>query len=300
MELREIESFLRVAKYKSFSRAAERLGYTQAAITIQIKNLERELGVHLFDRIGKKTLLTQDGELFLRHAEAVMQHLAEAREELTDHEHLRGRLSIGAIESVCSSILPDLLRAYHQKYPDVRFDIVIDSPDRLLEKMDQNELDLVYVLDQKIYGNHWNKAMEEPEQIVFVAARGGSCDGQVSVKLEEILKKPFILTERGASYRYILDSYLKANGFELHPFAEMGNTEVLIRLLKNSDSVSFLPLYTVREEIERGTLFAVPVEDFEMRIWRQMLYHKDKWVTREMKAFFELALCRGTGAFPDV
>lgn len=288
MELREIEAFLRVAKYRSFSRAAEKLGYTQAAITIQIKNLEKELDVHLFDRIGKKTLLTQDGELFYRHAETVMQSLAAAQEELADHAHLHGRLSIGAIESVCCSILPDILQVYHEKYPDVRIDIALDSPEILLEKMRQNELDLVYIFDQRINGKQWVKVMEEPEEVVFVTSRRGSCAGRTDMALSDILKEPFILTERGASYRYILDSYLTACGLELRPFAETGNTEFIIKMLKNSDSISLLPLYTIREELARGEFCVLPVRDFKMRIWKQILYHKDKWVTREMKAFQEL------------
>ena len=90
MELREINAFLQVAQFKSFSKAARHLGYSQAAITIQIKQLEQELDVHLFDRIGKQISLTRDGELFFKHANTIMQELAQARETLSRDRKLHG------------------------------------------------------------------------------------------------------------------------------------------------------------------------------------------------------------------
>lgn len=106
MELREINAFLQVAQFKSFSKAARHLGYSQAAITIQIKQLEQELDVHLFDRIGKQISLTRDGELFFKHANTIMQELAQARETLSRDRKLHGTLRIGTIESICTVLLP--------------------------------------------------------------------------------------------------------------------------------------------------------------------------------------------------
>ena len=98
MELREINAFLQVAQFKSFSKAARHLGYSQAAITIQIKQLEQELDVHLFDRIGKQISLTRDGELFFEHANTIMQELAQARETLSRDRKLHGTLRIHRID----------------------------------------------------------------------------------------------------------------------------------------------------------------------------------------------------------
>ena len=289
MELREIEAFLNVAKYRSFSRAAEKLGYTQAAITIQIRHLEKELDVHLFDRIGKQTLLTRQGEVFYRHAEAVMQSLLEAREELSSAEDLHGRLSLGAIESICTSVLPEVISRYHMLYPHVHVSIELDSPEVLLSRMNRNELDMVYLLDRKICDKKWIKALEAPEEAVFVTTPETAASLQQPLYLEDLIRLPLILTERGASYRLILENYLSMRGISIRPFAESGNTAFIIDLLKSSTGISLLPMYTIRREVENGTLAILPVNDFHMNVWRQIVYHKDKWVTREMKAFLELA-----------
>ena len=135
MEFREISTFLQVAQHQSFSKAAKQLGYSQAAVTIQIKQLENELGVHLFDRIGKQISLTHQGQVFYQYAVAIQKDLAQARGAVSDASTLNGKLCLGTIESICASIFPDLLSEYHRLYPEVTISIVTDSPDVLLNRM---------------------------------------------------------------------------------------------------------------------------------------------------------------------
>ena len=104
MEFREISTFLQVAQHQSFSKAAKQLGYSQAAVTIQIKQLENELGVHLFDRIGKQISLTHQGQVFYQYAVAIQKDLAQARGAVSDASTLNGKLCLGTIESICASI----------------------------------------------------------------------------------------------------------------------------------------------------------------------------------------------------
>jgi DNA-binding transcriptional LysR family regulator len=289
MELREITTFLQVAQQKSFSRAAKQLGYSQAAVTIQIKQLEQELNVHLFDRIGKQTTLTHQGAVFYEYASSVMRDLAQAKEAISSPREPAGRLCLGAIESVCSSIFPELLTEYHRLYPKVNVSIVTDSPGVLLDMMNSNALDIVYFLDKRMYDSKWEKVLEEPEDVVFVTSPEHPFTGRKSLKLEEVIEEPFILTEKNASYRFILDQYLASCQKEIEPFLEIGNTDFIIRLLEKGLGVSFLPEFTVRRHIEEGRLSSLPVKDFHLNVWRQIVYHKDKWVTREMQAFLELA-----------
>ena len=294
MELREIRTFIQVAQRKSFSRAAEALGYSQAAVTIQIKQLENELGIHLFDRIGKQTILTHQGERFYRHAVSIMKEVSRAASSVAEPKELSGVLSIGTIESICASIFPDLIRQFHERWPKVKISIDLDSPDVLMDRLDKNSIDLVYLLDQKIYDIRWEKVMEEEEDIVFVCSTAHPFAKKASLKLSELLSEPFLLTEKNASYRFVLDRYLAALGCSIEPFLEIGNTEFIIRLLKENHGLSFLPRFAVENELTAGTLSILPVEHFHMKIFRQLFYHRDKWVTREMEAFISLA--KETGA----
>ena len=288
MELREINAFLQVAQFKSFSKAARHLGYSQAAITIQIKQLEQELDVHLFDRIGKQISLTRDGELFFEHANTIMQELAQARETLSRDRKLHGTLRIGTIESICTVLLPQVMKQYHILYPEVNVRIPIDSPEILLSSLTNGTLDLVYILDQQIHDERFIKVLETPEEAVFTASSSNPFTGRQQIPLDEILSQPFILTERNASYRLMLDRYLAAREQAIRPYLSIGNTEFIIRQLIGSSSLSFLPSFTIAPEEKKGLLCALDVEQFHMQVWRQVLHHKDKWVTREMEAFFQL------------
>lgn len=289
MELREIATFLQVAQLNSFSKAAKRLGYSQAAVTIQIKQLEEELKVHLFDRIGKQTTLTHQGALFYGHAVSIMKEIEQAKEATAHGDELTGSLCLGTIESICATIFPELLRKYHTLYPKVNVSIITDSPETLLEMMNRNAIDMVYFLDKRRYDNKWIKVLEEPEDIVFVTSSQNPVVGQGPLSLDEIIAQPFILTEKNASYRFILDQYLAAQGKEIHPFLEIGSTEFIINLLRKNLGVSFLPEFTIHKDIEKGELALLDAKNFYMRTWRQIVYHKDKWVTREMDAFIRLA-----------
>ena len=289
MELREIQTFLQVAQRNSFSKAADALGYSQAAVTIQIKNLEQELGIHLFDRLGKQTVLTHHGEIFYGHAVSILRELSRARAAVTEADELTGVLSIGTIESICASILPGLLQEFHARWPKVKIRIELDSPEVLLDHMNKNSIDLVYLMDQRIYDARWEKVLEEAEDIVFVSAPSHPFAGRAGLTLDQVITQPFLLTEKNASYRYVLDRYLAAYGKKIEPFLEIGNTEFIISLLKQNTGLSFLPEFSIREEAAAGALKILPVEDFHLRVWRQIFYHKDKWVTREMNAFIQLA-----------
>ena len=290
MEFRELSTFLQVAKLQSFSKAAKVLGYSQAAVTIQIKQLEQELGVHLFDRIGKQTSLTHQGSVFYDHAASIMRDIAQAKDAVSHPQKLNGHLCIGTIESICASLFPSLLTEYHKLHPEVNISIHTDSPDQLLEQINGNQLDLVYFMDKRVYDVKWEKVLEEPEEIVFAAtADHPLAQRSEPLSLDDVLSYPMVVTEKNASYRLILEQYLAAMGKSLQPYLEIGNTDFILQFLKQNTGITFLPRFTVEKAVSEGYLRILSVKKFSIRTWRQILYHKDKWVTREMAEFIRLA-----------
>ena len=290
MEFHELSTFLQVAKLQSFSKAAKVLGYSQAAVTIQIKQLEQELGVHLFDRIGKQTSLTHQGSVFYDHAASIMRDIAQAKDAVSHPQKLNGHLCIGTIESICASLFPSLLTEYHKLHPEVNISIRTDSPDQLLEQINGNQLDLVYFMDKRVYDVKWEKVLEEPEEIVFAAtADHPLAQRSEPLSLDDVLSYPMVVTEKNASYRLILEQYLAAMGKSLQPYLEIGNTDFILQFLKQNTGITFLPRFTVEKAVSEGYLRILSVKKFSIRTWRQILYHKDKWVTREMAEFIRLA-----------
>ena len=288
MEIRQLHTLLRVVQLRSFSKAAQELGYTQAAVTIQIKLLEKELGVQLLDRIGKHITLTTPGEEFLQHANNILKEVNDAQYALGRAEDMEHSLHIGTIESLCFAKLPLLLHYFHKNFPKVSLKITTGSPAQLINMMEHNEVDIIYFLDKPIYNNKWVKVQEEKKYIVFVASSKSPLVHRHSIKLAELLEYPFYLTEKEDNYRYSLDQFLTSQNMSITPFLEVGNTEFILKMVKDNMGLSFLPHFAVSESVEKGETVILPVTDFKMSMARQIFYHKDKWVTREMRECIRL------------
>ena len=288
MEVRQLNTLIRAAQFQSFSKAAESLGYSQSAVTVQIKALEEELGVRLFDRMGKRVILTAQGQCFLEYANSILDTIHNARRALSEDAELEGCLHIGTLESLCFFRLPGLMHQFRVEHPKVSLRVTTGSPEELIEKMERGEVDLICILDEPRYSNSWHKCNEVPEEVVFVASRtstsatpavpGGRASGQA-----------LLLTERNANYRRTFDRFLASRQIELTPSLEISDTSFIIKMLERSSGISLLPRFAVAEPASRGDLRILEVSDFRLTMYRQMFYHKDKCCTREMDAFIQLA-----------
>lgn len=289
MEFRQLETFVRVVQMESFTKAADSLGYSQAAVTVQIQLLEQELGVRLFDRMKKRISLTPQGKTLLDHAYAILYEVKQAEETLQEGQEPAGTLRVGTIASLCYTKLPPILRYFRTVYPKVAVRITIASPEELIERMERNEVDLIYILDDARYNNNWYKAMEKRESVVLVASPALRLDTGRPISLDELVQLPFFLTEQDANYRLAFDRYLAAHRLAVQPVIESTNTEFLIRLLEENAGVSVLPLYTVRRSLDAGRLQLLPMAKMEIVMYRQIFLHKNKWRTREMEEFIRMA-----------
>ena len=293
MDMKEQVYMLAIEKYKGIKDAAQSLHISPPALSIFLSNLEERSGVHFFDRIGKQISLTHQGQIFYNYAISIVKSMEEAKSAVSnvlDVSNLNGQLCLGTIESICASIFPELLAEYHHLYPNVSISIITDSPEVLLNRMNENAIDIVYILDRRIYDTRWHKTLESPERNIFVASpKHPLAQKDHELGLDEVLHFPFLLTEKNASYRYMLEQYLASIDHSIQPFLEIGNTEFIIQMLLKNMGISFLPEFTIQKELEQGQLKELKVRDFHMQTWRQIFYHKDKWVTREMQEFLKLA-----------
>ena len=289
MEIRQLATFIRVAQFKSFSRAAESLGYSQSAVTVQIRQLEEELNTRLFDRMGKRIALTDTGERFFSHACDVISQVNQARMSVAATTELHGTLHIGTIESLTCLKLPAVLHRYRQHHPKVSIHITVGEPEELIEQMERGELDMIYVLDEPLYSNNWHKLMEQREEIVFVASASlGEALGGRELTTEELVQYPLFLTEQD-NYRRVLNRRLAARRCILTPSLECSDTSFLIRMLEIDRGVSFLPWYAVESSVRQGKLVRLSVADCYISLYRQIFCHKEKWRTREMDEFVRFA-----------
>ena len=273
---------------ESFSKAAEMLGYSQSAVTVQIRLLEEELGCRLFDRMGRKINLTAQGERFLEHANQILYEVNRTVNDMNAYQELRNPLHVGTIESLCSAKFPGLLNRLHGKYPRVNMRITLDSPEKLIRMMEHNELDLIYILDMPRWNKDWIKVLEATEPIVFVSSINSEFADRKNLKLQDILGEPFFLTEKNANYRQVLDQQLALEARTLKPVLEISDTEFIIKMVERNDGLSFLPYFAVEKFIAQNRLAVLDVTDINISMYRQIFYHRNKFCTREMKEFIRL------------
>lgn len=289
MEIRQLQTFVQAAQLESFSKTAEMLGYSQSAITVQMRLLETELNTRLFDRMGKRVVLTPQGREFLKSANKILYEVNKASKSMNEDRELTNPLHVGTIESLCTAKFPRILSEFHSLHPRVNLQITVDSPEKLIRMMEHNELDLIYILDTPIWDENWVKVMELAEPVVFVASAASRFAGKERLVLDDILQEPFFLTEKHANYRQALDQQLALRRQSISPVLEISDTEFIIRMLELNQGLSFLPYFAVEQDIYKHRIITLDVKDVHISMYRQIFYHKNKFRTREMEEFIRLA-----------
>lgn len=288
MELRNIRTFARIAEVGSFTRVAMELGYTQSAVTMQVKQLERELGCVLFERLGRSVRLTPEGERLLPVANRMLQAADEASRIAQKPGEVSGTLRIGVSDSLLVGVLAPVLSELSRTYPRVCASTHQQMPDEQFAMLRRNDIDVLLLLDERMERPEWVKVFEVPAEVGFVVAASDPLARRAKVPLEEVLSRPLFLTERNVSYRAGLDERIWARGLEVTPRVECGNTAFLAELVEGCGGVSFLPACAVRAAVAAGRLAHVDVDLERLDLWHQAIVRKNKVVTPQMRLFLEL------------
>lgn len=288
MELRNIKTFARIAEVGSFTRVATELGYTQSAVTMQVKQLERELGCVLFERLGRSVRLTPEGERLLPVANRMLQAADEASRIAQKPGEVSGTLRIGVSDSLLVGVLAPVLSELSRTYPRVCASTHQQMPDEQFAMLRRNDIDVLLLLDERMERPEWVKVFEAPAEVGFVASATDPLARRTKVPLEEVLSRPLFLTERDVSYRTGLDERIWARGLEATPRVECGNTAFLTELVEGCGGVSFLPSCAVRAAVAAGRLAHVDVDFERLDLWHQAIVRKNKVVTPQMRLFLEL------------
>lgn len=283
MELRVLTTFLKVAQLQSFSKAAESLGYSQSAITVQVQQLENELGVRLFDRIGKNVTITHYGQEFIPYARDVITAATKAVTFAVEDRDLTGTLRIGTIESILMASFQQILPEFHRRCPRVKTELFVAGTRELAEMLLHNELDLIYTLDDMEFDPQRVKLFEVPEDIVIIAGKKHPLASAETLQLRELVNEQFVLMPKSNSYRQLFDAELARQKLEVRPFLELDSTGMTMQLLEEQPYLSVLPRYTARHDAEAGKVVILPVADCHMEQRRQLVHHRDKVITPQIR-----------------
>ena len=283
MTLNQLKYFVAVAEYRSFTKAAELLGYSQSTISFQIKQLEDELNCLLFERINHTITLTERGHELVTYAHRVRELTENFKESLTSKEECRGNIHIVTPDSVCEEMIYSRYTDFHSKYPGLSIKFTTADTTVMFDMLDRNEADAIITLDSHSYRKDYVIAKEEPLSMNFVTGKNSKFAGRKNLKIKDIINEAFVLTECGQGYRRVFDKELAKQSLEITPVLEIGRTDIITHILTKTDMISFLPDFVTREFVEKGELCYLNVTDLKVDIWKQLIFHKNKWMSKSLK-----------------
>ena len=287
MELRNLNTFIQVAELGSFTKAAEQLGYSQSTISFQIKQLEDELECLLFERINHTITLTERGHELISYAHQILSLTEEFKENLTKEQDCSGHIHIVTPDSVCEEMISSHYMDFHKKHPAISIKFTTADTSVMFDMLDHNEADAIITLDSHSYRNDYVIAKEQLLSMHFVTNAQSKFAGIPNLKIEDIINEPFILTEYGQGYRRVFDKELAKKSLDITPVLEIGRTDIITSILAQSNMISYLPDFVTKPLIESGRLCYLDVTDMNIDIWKQLIYHKNKWISKSLKTFIE-------------
>ena len=288
MELKNIQTFLKVTEACGFTKAAVELGYSQAAVTAQIKQLETELGTPLFDRLGRSICLTEAGRNLLPAAYQMQQAAENIVNSVRGRDTIAGEIRIGASSSTSMGKLPGIISSLITRYPDVRISVrSSDFIDDLIHKIKTGEFDFLYLLDEHNHYSDFRIIQESPEAVGFVTYASNPLCTRKKIPLQTVLQAQLVTSDRDSSYSMYLAQRVTRQGISYRPAAEVSSISAIVEILLQGFGVGFIPLFMAEPWIARGELTVLDVEDPGIEIWLQLFCHKDKWLSPAMQAFID-------------
>ncbi len=290
MELRQIKTFRAVATTLSFTRAAEALDYAQSSVTAQVQALEEELRVPLFERLGKRVILTEAGQRLLVYADKMLKLAQEAREAVASDVEPQGALTVGAPESLCVYRLPPVLQQFRVRFPRVRlvFRPVVATAE-MYRALHDGRMDVCFLLENAVADDALTGERLVAEPLRILAHPEHPLARRTRVAPGDLEGEPLLLTEPGCSYRVPFERALAAAGCCPGSVMEFGSVEAIKQCVIAGMGIAILPEVAIAAEIAQGRLAALDWVGPVCSIGTQMVWHKDKWLSPALRAFLDVA-----------
>ncbi len=279
MDIRTINTFVRAVELGSFTKAADELNYVQSTVTMQIQQLEKDLGYPLFDRIGNKLSLTSLGMEFLNYAYEILHTVKKAEMIGKNTADIHGVLRLGVSESILIGTMMELLPAFKEKYRNLDLQIKTGHTTELMEQLKQNQLDMLYLSANKNTDSDLSCHYIHKEYLVFISGPDHPLARRRKIPFAELMQYHFLVTEReGICYGRLKElsaQYL----VRVNDSVEIDNISVIAELVAKGMGIAFLPEYAIRTHTEEGKLVKLDVDIPEQIYYSQVLCHKNRWIS---------------------
>lgn len=286
IELRQLKYFLAVSKELHFTKAAEKLNISQPSLSQQIRALEHELGMPLFDRIGKKISLTEAGKILLLHTKTIFREIEQARSAIQDLNGLQhGSLTIGSLLTVVNYLLPPAILNFNKLYPNIELSVLGLRTGDIREKLLQNELDIgitfLPVQDKEIVSLPLYKS-----ELTLVVPTGHTLTERSHISIVELQDYPLILLPKNFFLTELITSHCQQFDFTPKPILEISTMESLVQMVSKGMGITVLPKPYI-DFLQNTNIQALKIKDPTPTIDIGLIYRKDKYMCAATQAFIE-------------
>jgi DNA-binding transcriptional LysR family regulator len=287
MEVRQLQTFCVLADELNFTRTAERVFTVQSNVTSQIKALEGELGVPLFDRLAKRVVLTEAGRRFRPYAEKALAAMDQGYRAVKFGTEPAGPLNIYAPESVLTYRLPEVLKLFRKRYPKVELIFRPESDSKLADELECGKLDLAISMSDSIDAEHLTSMAMRSEDVYLFSTPDHPLANAKKIYAKDLVDQTLLLTESGCGYRKKLDMQLAAVNVKPQHVTEFSSVEAIKQCVQAGMGIGLLPEIVIACEL-RKKQFTVMNWHARMSIATHIVWHKDKWISPGMQAFLDV------------
>jgi DNA-binding transcriptional LysR family regulator len=288
MEVRQLQTFCILAEELNFTRTAERVHTVQSNVTSQIKSLEAELGTQLFDRLAKRVLLTEAGRRFLPYAEKALAAMEQGQCAVKFGSEPAGPLRIGAPESVLTYRLPEVLKLFRKRYPQVEIIFRPDFDEKLADALESGKLDLAISMSDSVDGDQLRSIRMRTEEVYLFGTPDHALANAKTVYPKDLFDQNLLLTEAGCGYRKKLDTQLALANIRPQHITEFSSVEAIKQCVTAGMGLGLLPRVVIACELKKRQFALLNWQGAKMTIATHIVWHKDKWMSPGMQAFLDV------------
>lgn len=288
MDLRTLKTFRVAARTLSFTQTAAALNYAQSSVTAQMKSLEESMGVPLFDRVGNRLRLTEPGVRLCGYVDRLLTLADEARAAVRSDEP-SGCLTITAPETVCTYLLPPVLKRFSERFPEVELRFVPMPVREFKRGLLESSIDAAFILEEGFARGALHVETLREERLSIVAPPSHSLVRKTSVTARDLVGEPILLTELGCSYRNRFERTLIQAGAHPRTRMEFQSIETIKRCVAAGLGVAALPAVAVEAEISAGELAELRWKDRRLDVATHLAWSEARWVSPALAAFAETA-----------
>ncbi len=291
LTLRQLKVFDAVARHLSYSRAAEALHLTQPAVSMQIKQLEENAGVPLFEQLGKKIYLTEAGQEFLRYTSTILQQLADAEAMFADFKGMSGKLSI-CVASTASYFTPLLLAEFCHRHPKAKVSLNVTNREILLQRLANNEMDMA-IMGRPPEELDLDATPFMENHLAIIAPVNHPLASVKNIPLSRLSEETFLVREKGSGTRIAMERFFADQKIRLTTGTEMSTNEAIKQAVQAGMGLGILSMHTMQLELEMKRLSVLDVQSFPIQRRWYVVHRQGKRLGIVAQAFKEFLLTEG-------